>query len=188
MISRNTIEYESLPNVILNDCIIEYIDKVRNLGLIFNRKPHHDHITSIVGKVYGMLRTLWVNQCYTPVKIRTMLVKSYLLPTLLYGCEMYANCDYYDKSKLNLLFNNITRYIHNLKKFYHVSAFSIKIFSMSFEDLLKYRVLIFLQKIIANKEPSYLFNKLCFLTSTRHSNNLRSIRVKYLVSERQFFV
>ena len=139
VISRNKIEYESLPNVILNDCIIEYVDKVRNLGLIFNRKlSWTDHITSIVGKVYGMLRTLWVNQCYTPVKIRTMLVKSYLLPTLLYGCEIYANCDYYDKCKLNLLFNNITRYIYNLKKFDHVSAFSIKIFSMSFEDLLKY--------------------------------------------------
>ena len=37
------------------------------------------------------------------------------------------------------------------------------------EDLLKYRVLIFLQKIIANKEPFYLFNKLCFLTSTRYT-------------------
>ena len=92
------------------------------------------------------------------------------------------------KLSRTLLFNNITRYIYNLKKFDHVSAFSIKIFSMSFEDLIKYRVLIFLLKIIANNEPHYLFNKLCFLTCTRHSNNLRSIRVKYLVSERQFFV
>ena len=29
-----------------------------------------------------------------------MLDKSYSLPTLMYGCEIYANCDYYDKYKL----------------------------------------------------------------------------------------
>ena len=52
------------------------------------------------------------------LEIRTM-VKSHLLSTLLYGCEISDNCDYYDKCKLNLLYNNITRYIFNLKKFDH---------------------------------------------------------------------
>ena len=58
---------------------------------------------------------------------------------------------------------------------------------MPFDDLFKFRVFMFLQKIIVNREPEYLFNKLCFLSSSRHCNNLRSIRANYLISERQFF-
>ena len=58
---------------------------------------------------------------------------------------------------------------------------------MSFDDLLKYKVLLFLQKIIVNKEPFYLSNKLKFLSSMRFTN-IQSIRCNYLVSERQLFV
>ena len=134
-----------------------------------------------------MLRTLWVTQSYTPLKIRMLLAKTYLLPTLLYGCEIYANCDSIDKNRLNKLYNNITRYIFRLRKFDHVSEFSVQIFSMSFENLLKFRVLMFLHKIIVNQEPCYLYSKLEFLQSSR-CLNLRSIRPKYLISERQFFI
>ena len=50
VISRKKDDYESLPNILSNDSIIEYVDK----------------------------------QCYTPIKIRTMLVETYLLPTLMW--------------------------------------------------------------------------------------------------------
>ena len=102
-----------------------------------------------------MLRTLWVTQSYTPLKMRMLLAKTYLLPTLLCGCEIYANCD---KNRLNKLYNNITRYIFKLRKFDHVSEFSVQIFSMSFENLLKFRVLMFLHKIIVNQEPYCIQN------------------------------
>ena len=57
---------------------------------------------------------------------------------------------------------------------------------MSFGNLLKYRDPTFLQKIISNKEPSYLFKKLSFLNSIRLNNNIKMIRLKYQISERQF--
>ena len=43
-----------------------------------------------------------------------------------------------------------------LRKFDHVSNFSVKFFSMSLDDFLKYKVLLFLQKISVNKEPFYV--------------------------------
>ena len=139
--------------ILINYCVIEFVEKVRNLGLMFNRNLRTDHINSIIGKVYGMLRTLRDNQFYTPIKIITLLAKAYYLPALMYRCEIYANCS--DKYKLNLLYNNITRYVYRFKKYDHVSVLSVKIFSMTFEDLLKYRTLLFLQKIISSKEPSF---------------------------------
>ena len=104
-----------------------------------------------------------------------LLAKSFLLPTLFYGCEIYAACDSTDKYKLNKLFNTIIRYIFCLRKYDQVSNFSVKLFSMSFDDLLKYKVLLFLQKIMVNKEPFYLSNKLKFLSSMRFTN-IQSIR------------
>ena len=58
---------------------------------------------------------------------------------------------------------------------------------MSFDELLKFRVLLFLQKVVHGREPTYLYNKLTFLTSSRFINS-KMIRYKYLKSERQFLV
>ena len=52
-----------------------------------------------------------------------------MLPTFIYGCEIFANCDNSDKYKLNLLYNNITRYIYSLRKYDHVSTYYIKMTS-----------------------------------------------------------
>ena len=88
----------------------------------------------------------------------------------LYHINIYACCDSMDKLKLN-----------------KISNFSVQFFSMFLDDLLKFKVLIFLQKTIDNKEPFYLSNKLLLLSSKRYVN-IKSIRYNYLVSEKQFFV
>ena len=181
IISRLNNNYENLPLMLLNNTVICYVNTVRNLGIIFNRTlSWSDHISSVCGNVYGMLRSLWITQYFTPLKIRMLLAKTYLLPTLLYGCEIFANCDNRDKYKLNKLFNTITRYIFCLRKFDRVSMFSVQIFSMSFENLLNFKVLIALHKIIVTKIPIYLFNKLSFTLSSRYKY-LRPIRTKYYI-------
>ena len=188
VISRVCIDVSGVKKIKLNDSTIEFVNEARNLGVVFNRSlTWSNHINSLTGRVYGMLRTLCATQKFTPFKIRMLLAKSFLLPTLLYGCELYANCDSSDKSKLNKIFNNITRYVFCLRKFDHVSVFSVQIYSMSFDELLKFRVLLFLQKVVHGREPMYLYNKLTFLTSSRFIN-LKMIRYKYLISERQFLV
>ena len=53
-----------------------------------------------------------------------------------------------DKLELNKLFNTITRYVFCLRKFDRVSNFSVQFFSMSLDNLLKFKVPLFLQKII----------------------------------------
>ena len=130
-------------------------------------------ILTVLLVVYGMRRTLLVTQSYTPLKIRML-----LLPILLYGCKIYADCDSIDKNRLNKLYNNITRYIFRLRKFDHVSEFSVQIFSTSFENLLNLRVWMFLHKIIVNQEPCYLYSKLEFLQSSRCCNLFRVNQAK----------
>ena len=152
LITRHKLDHICIPRVEINGSFVELVDKVKNLGIVFTQDLSWSaHINSAVGKIYGMLRTLWVTQKH----IRMLLARSFLLPTLFYGCEIYASCESIAKLKLNKLFNTITRYVFCLRKFDHVSNFSVKFFSMSLDDLLKYSFVIF-EKIIVNKEPFYL--------------------------------
>ena len=134
-----------------------------------------------------MLRNLWLTQCFTPYSIRMLLAKTYLIPTLLYGCEIFIKTDFHTFSKLERLYNNIARYIFNKRKYDHISEYTQKIFGLSFRKLLDFRGLILLHKIIVTKTPKYLFNRIKFCKSNRHKT-LIAVRCAYSSSEGHFFV
>jgi len=172
----------------IDDIEIELVQKAKNLGIIFNSKlSFDDHINLTVAKTYGMLRSLCVAQHYTPQKTRLLLAKTYLLPKLMYGCELFANLDHVCLRKVRVLCNNITRYVFNRKRYESVSLLTHQIFGPSLKCYLNSRSLILMHKIIYTKEPEYLFQQLRFLRSERH-NNIINIRYNYLISERHFFV
>jgi len=188
IIHKKCFSTENVPQIMLNNQRVEYVTSAKNLGLIFNNTlSWNDHINIAVGRAYGMLRSLWATQFFTPLHIRMLLAKTYILPTLMYGCEIYANCDALRKQKLNVLFNDITRYVYGLKRYDHVSEYAKTIFGISFDNYLKLRALIMLHKIIFTQEPTYLSSRLTFSRSARN-NNLINVRHKTLISERQFFV
>ena len=135
----------------------------------------------------SMLRTLWCTQYFTPPNIRVLLAKTYLKPTLLYGCELFASTDYKSNEKLNIAYNAVVRYIYGLKKYEHISSYTNNLYGVTFTNLLKIRSLIFLHKIVYTREPPYLYNRIIF-TRTNRSNDLIPIRRKSLISEWQFFV
>lgn len=116
-----------------------------------------------------------------------LIAKAYLMPSLLYGCEVFANCDSASRKKLNTLFNNICRYVYGVGKYDHISQFSIKLYGISLDNLFNVRMLLLLHKIIYSKLPPYLFQRLTFARSNR-GNKLTTFRYKTLVSEWQFFI
>ena len=93
---------------------MHFVESATDLGIIFNgRLTRSNYINVIVGRVYGMLRNLWTVTDSTPFTIRMELAKTYLIPVLLYGSEIFANCDTDDRRKLNLAYNNTARYEFN---------------------------------------------------------------------------
>ena len=175
-------------NIELDNDKIELVDKVRNLGVIFNEKlTWSDHINMKIGQVYNMLRSLWMTQSFTPLNIRLQLAKTYLIPCLLYGCEIFVNPDSRTMTALQRLLNNIARYIFNKKKFDHISLYTNKIFGMTIRNVMNFRALILLHKIINSREPNYLYKRITFCHSVR-MRSLKHFRFKYSVSEQQFFV
>ena len=120
------------------------------------------HVNSAMGKVYGMLRALRPTQQCLPIHTKMLIAKTCLIPTLLYGCEIFANLDESCYVRLNVTFNNIARYVFNKGRRERISSYSVQIFDLSLKNYLKVRVLIQLHKIVHLREPSYLFEKLRF--------------------------
>lgn len=167
---------------------IDLVKSARNLGVVFNSTlTWSDHINQVCGRAYGMLRSLWCSQYFTPQNVRIMLAKAYLIPNLLYASEIFAGCNINDKRKLNTTFNNIIRYIFGLPRFSSISSFSRRVLGMSLDDYLKLKNLLFLHKIINTKKPNYLYRKLTFTSSARN-NSIRTFTYRTTASLKQFFI
>ena len=189
VIAKRKFETQSLPKVHINNNEIEFVNSAKNLGVMFNRTlSWSNHINLSIGNVCSRLRSLWVTQEYTPLNIRIMLAKTYILPSLLYGCELFVNSDSESKRKLKVVFNKITRYVFGLKyNDNHVSEMSKKIYGMSIDKYINLRSLILLHKIIYTKEPFYLYEKIKFCRSNR-SLNIIVPRHNSSFSEHQFYI
>lgn len=185
---KKKLDLSNMPHIKLNGTNIDFVETVKNLGLTFNTLLNwNNHVNSAVGRVYGMLRILWITQHYTPMNIRLLLAKTYLVPTLLFGSEIFANSDTLSTQKMNVLYNNIARYVYGLKRSDHISTFSFRIFNMSFINLMKFRTLLLLHKIINTKEPLYLHNRIQFFKSNR-IKKITQFKYRLLLSERQFYI
>lgn len=110
-----------------------------------------------------------------------------MIPSLTYGCELFCNTDSASRKKLGVLYNNIVRYVYGLRKRDHISMYSKNLFGVSFESLLKIRVLIFLHKLIYTEKPKYLHDKICFSQSVRGKRIILP-RFRSLISEWQFYI
>lgn len=176
------------PIVRIGNQQIEIVTKAKNLGLIINSTlTWSDHIVAACGKTFSMLRTLWPTQYCTPIKIRLLLAKTYLIPILTYACEVFASCDENSKSRLKVTYNSIARYVYGIRRYDHVTSHSKMIYGVDFEALMKIRVLIFLHKIIFTREPEHLYNRLSF-SRLRRNNNIIQFRHHTLISEWQFYI
>lgn len=164
------------------------MQSVKNLGIVFNNTlTWSNHVNSVVGATYNRLRTLWSTQSFTPQRIRLLLAKSYLMPSLLYGCEMFSCCDSASRRRLNVIFNNICRYVYGIRKYDHISAHSTLLYGVSLDNLLKIRTLLLLHKIVYTESPPYLFDRLVFARSNR-GKMIIPIRHRTLISDWQFFI
>lgn len=187
-IARNPINTATLPSLLLNNSIIEYVKFAKNLGIVFDSTlTWNKHIEITIGQIYGMLRTLWSIKHFIPADVRYVIAKAYLLPKLLYCCEIYANCDYFHKHKLKVVSNDIVRFVYGIKRRDSIHAHAIKFYKTEFLKFIDFRVLIFAHKIIVSRQPNYLFSRFTFSISSRTKCIIPPLS-QYLVSDRQFFV
>lgn len=186
MYRRDLVESD-LPRIMLNGVHLPYLDRLKNLGVHFNtRMECCDQVNSILRKVYGGLRLLWLSHRLLASNLKLKLVKALLIPHFTFCSTVYSQLDSECNRKLNTAFNDCVRYIYNLRRHDHVSAYKNSILGCSLNNYLDYRGLLFLNNLINTKNPSYLHNHLRFSLSSR-LGKLIIPRAHYLVGQRSFF-
>ena len=136
-----------------------------------------------------MFRNLFIQ-----TNIRILLAKTYLLtttteslPTLLYGCELYASCVAVSRRRLNVTYNAIDRYMFGFRRNRSISHFGHAIYSVTFDNLMNCQTLLFLYKIFYNRQPPYLYERLIFSRSNRE-NKINSIKYNKAISQQHYFI
>jgi len=188
LISQSQVYLSSIPPIVLNGEIIPYERVVTSLGFKINSKLNSvDNVNNIIKKGYFVLRKLWHTAHFVPPETKMKLVRTLIVPLLTYGSIVYGVLDALSYHKLQLLLNNSARYIFSKSRYDHISEFSHQILNRSLANFLNVRNAIFLHKLLINKEPNYLYEKLVPALSPR-THNLIIPQFKYVASSRMFFV
>jgi len=137
--------------------------------------------------MYSVLRKLWASANFLSTDVKLKLAKTLLVPILSYSGLVYGNLDSASRQKVQLCLNNAARYVFQLRKYDHISAYSCQLLNCDISTFYTVMNLVFLHKLINTQCPSYLFDKLNFAQSAR-TLNLIIPNFNYLVTSRMFFV
>ena len=97
-------------SVLLNGCVIQWADKIKYLGCFYNENCHLDY-TAGIQKFYGNFNNILSMLGRNRNEMSAVhLTVSYCVPSLLYGCELWAlrptSSAYH---KMNVIWNNAFR-------------------------------------------------------------------------------
>lgn len=171
----------SPPSISLNNVPMKYVDKISNLGVIFQSHLEWDsHINSQCRKVYNGLRHLKLTANFLPTATKLKLFKTLLLPHLVYGSEFLLNASSRSLGRLRVAVNCCIRWMFNLSSYSSVSHLQPQLLGCSFSNFVKFRCFITLYKIINTAKPLYLHEKLQPFRSIRERNfRISRVRTSY---------
>ncbi|KAI8118825.1 RNA-directed DNA polymerase from mobile element jockey [Lucilia cuprina] len=173
--------------IVLNNNFIEFVDKIKCLGIFIDTKLTFDsHVNSVISKVNFMLRKLYSLDLLLPFYIKERVIHGLIMPIFLYGLEVYSGTLGYIIKRVRLAFNRVMRYLYSLKLSQHVSCYVSKFLGFTFEDFIKFRCLLHFYKIYKLKNPQYLVELFEFGRSIRN----KQLKIPMLTSilERSFLV
>lgn len=159
------------PPVLVDNIVCPYVDKIKNLGIIFDKHLAWDSdVNRISSNSYAVLRPLWKFSDCLPKNIRHNLVMSLILPHFTYCCVVRSKLPIYNERKLEKVFNSCIRFIYGLRKFDRLTPYRNNILGYSLNKYINIQILIFLYKIITTQLPDYLYSEIVFAKSTRTLN------------------
>ncbi|CAF4803245.1 unnamed protein product [Pieris macdunnoughi] len=116
------VKWAQLPGVYLDGVALALNKTVKNLGVFFDQTfSWGHHVKEISRKLYAASSTLRRLSNFLPIRTKTMLAQSLLLPILDYAdsCSSDLNEELLDK--IERLQNFCIRFIFGLRKYDHVS-------------------------------------------------------------------
>lgn len=166
---------ENNINIKILDVTLPITPSAKNLGLLVDSKlKFSEHITKCLQKAYCSLKLLYSNRFILNRTLKQTLCEQLVLSHFNYCDVVYGPCiDSFDTYRVQRMQNNCCRFILNLRKYDHVSR---EITSLNWLNMKNRRLLhtaTLLHKVVTNKAPPYLFNKIKYRSEV-HDANIRN--------------
>lgn len=160
-----------VPRILIGDDPVVFVDKAISLGYTIEKSFKWDkYVLGQVGKIYGVLRTLYSKANVLNVDIKLKLFKSFILPYFLSCDFVFSGVTSCTQQRLRVALNSCIRFVYSLNRFDHVSHLQCSLLGNSFTGFYKARVCIIMHKLILTKCPKYLHAKMRPLRSNRSRN------------------
>lgn len=161
-------------HITINNAEIAVKDEAKNLGLILDSSfRYKSYINSCIQKAYLNLKLLFPHRAYLDQTQKKILCETLVLSHFTYCCEIYSNCIDYDTSmRIQRVQNSCLRYIYGIRKYDHISSALKNSNWLNMKNRRLLQTASLYHKIILNKKPPYLYNKITFRTDV-HNLNLR---------------
>jgi hypothetical protein len=155
------------------------LDKVKNLGVYFDEALTGIHqISHILQQVYGRLRQLYHFNNILSVETKKKLILSLVFPYFDYGDLIFFHLKGGLEAKLEVAQNNCIRFIYNLRRYETISGYRTQLGFLKPQLRRKFRMSVFIYKVLGSATPGYLRNLLVLLDSGHDTRNrLCSLRV-----------
>ena len=149
-------------------------------------------INKCISKGYGKLKQAYRCKIFLNNQSKKIIVQSYLQSQFNYSAIILQNLSKAQMYRIQLFQNTCVRFILNLRKYDHISEGFKSLNFLNMEKLRELQSLTLMHKIINNKAPTYLCEKITYqgdnhehLTRTR--SKIRCTRSKTNFGHNRFF-
>lgn len=162
---------KDIPEVVFEGVTVEYVDSVKNLGLIIENQLGWDsHARSASAKVFAGLRNMWPVASSMPLETRELLVRSLLLPHLTYCCPVFGQLSASSRKIFEKAFNACVRFVYGVGRYQSVSIHADRLLGSDLFVYFDFLASSFLHRVITSKQPEYVYDNLSFGVSNRTRN------------------
>ena len=182
-----------LDDIKINNKAIDRETRTRNLGIEFDENLCWKfHIAKQIKNAYHKLRQLYRFRKFLSEKCKLRLVETFVLSQLNYGNTVTQNITKELQNKLQKVQNACYRYVYTVKKHDHITPYINKAKTLNITGRTQYHALVQMHKIITEKAPIYLRNRITYRSdihqfNTRNRNLIHLKKLKKNVKKGSFF-
>lgn len=158
----------------VNNQLISFSSSVKNLGLIIdNSFRYRDYISRVIGRAYNNLKILYAYRQIFSIKLKKALCETMVLSLFNYCAPVYGfSLDAVDVRRVQVVQNSCMRYIFGIRKYDRISHKLRDLRWLNMRNRVIMRSLNLFHRILIDRSPPYLLNKITYRTDV-HNINLR---------------
>jgi hypothetical protein len=126
--TKQNINTENIDNSKINNEVINFVNTIKNLGLIIDSNlSWTSQVSAIFQRVSYGLHILYKFRSMTPTEFRIRLISTLLLPLFDYRVVACCNIDLSVINRLQIARKYCIRYVFNIKRNEHITSYYSKL-------------------------------------------------------------